>query len=415
MKENRLRITKITVTRDTITCTYRVSGPWSRYFYSDNIFCITYSDDISSVPESVAAIPFLCNILPIAWLNDGVIELDECDGDFYRSIPEFKKGYEAMYPMLTFSGELAAGAVIENGSQALKGSAAFFSGGVDAFSTLISHMEEKPRLLTLWGADIKLDNKQGWEKVSRHLHSTADLYGLGYVEIKSPFREFINEAALNELVKDSGDGWWHGFQHGIGLIGHAAPYLYAKGLKTVYIASSLSPGDQTPCASYPTIDDHVRFCGCRVVHDGFDYRRQDKVRSLCNFTRDTGTSIPLRVCWQSSGGTNCCKCEKCARTMLAIQAEGLCPSDFGFEWNTKTRKQIKYRLLKYERIKDYRWQPIIDRMRETHTTPGDRAEWGWLINKSIEELNNTAAKRMRHTKCWKLLRKIKRRLIGSGQ
>lgn len=93
---------------------------------------------------------------------------------------------------------------------------------------------------------------------------------------KTNFRSFINERKLNCLVKNSGDGWWHGFQHGIGLLGHGAPIAYLKGLKCIYIASSYTPKDNVTCASHPSIDNCVEFCNCHIIHDQYEYSRQEK-------------------------------------------------------------------------------------------------------------------------------------------
>ncbi len=81
---------------------------------------------------------------------------------------------------------------------------------------------------------------------------------------------------------ESGDGWWHGFQHGIQVIGHAAPITCLMGKSTVYFASSFTSKEKgiITCASDPTIDNHLRFCQVKVVHDGYEFDRQDKVRDL---------------------------------------------------------------------------------------------------------------------------------------
>ena len=74
-------------------------------------------------------------------------------------------------------------------------------------------------MLTLWGSDIKIDDQLGWNNVRKHVDETAMMFGLEKIYIKTNFRTFINEGMLNLLVVQSGDSWWHGFQHGIGLIG----------------------------------------------------------------------------------------------------------------------------------------------------------------------------------------------------
>ncbi|HIX19325.1 MAG TPA: hypothetical protein H9862_01830 [Candidatus Akkermansia intestinigallinarum] len=155
--------------------------------------------------------------------------------------------------------------------------ASFFSGGVDAFTTLIRHHEEKPILLTLRGSDIKLSDEAGWQVVHQHTLETAEQFNLPEpVFITSNFRTFLREGELTNLVKASGDNYWHGYQCGIGLIGHAAPIGYARRLKTVYIASSNTANVKVICASGPTIDNKVQWTPTSIVHDAYEWDRQQK-------------------------------------------------------------------------------------------------------------------------------------------
>ena len=77
---------------------------------------------------------------------------------FNESLGKVKQGFIDMYPMLSFQGSLEAKAIVEN-SFAITApkSAVFFSGGVDSNFTLISHLDEKPALMTIIGADVPLD------------------------------------------------------------------------------------------------------------------------------------------------------------------------------------------------------------------------------------------------------------------
>ena len=89
----------------------------------------------------------------------------------------------------------------------------------------------------------------------------------------------MDESKLTKLVeKYANDDWWHGFQHGIGLIGHAAPLAYLFNIDNLYIASSYTIKDKgkVTCASDPTIDNYVKFSDCHVIHDGYEYGRQEK-------------------------------------------------------------------------------------------------------------------------------------------
>lgn len=348
--KNRIEIDLPVINKNSIIYNYIVYGEWKEVFRLDNVFKIEYSCDVSGLPASVAIIPFLANLIPIAWVYDAEVYVPICDKDFYKSIPEVKKGYEEMYPMLHFGGTLNANAIEENCSKGCNRSIVFFSGGVDAFSTLISHKDEHPILVTLWGSDVFFDDVKGWNNVKNHISKTCRLFETDSILVKSSFRMFLNEGLLGECVKDSGDGWWHGFQHGIGLIGHAAPLVYIKGVEKVYIASTytIKEKGKVTCASDPAIDNHVRFCSSKVFHDGYDFNRQDKVHNIVIYSEEKKANIPVRVCWQSKGGRNCCACEKCWRTILGFYAEGANPVKYGFDYDDEMLINLSNKMQYYQ-------------------------------------------------------------------
>lgn len=345
MTRNVIKIEMPEIEGATIRYRYEVSGPWAEAFDLDQAFEAEYDVDVAGVPAGVAVIPLLSNVLPMAWVYDALIEVPVCDADFFACLPEVKRGYEGMYPMMRFGGELGAGAIEENRRPA-EGAICFFSGGVDAFNTLIQHVGEHPTLLTMRGADVKLGDAEGWVRVRSHGMTVARNFGVEFHEVTSTFRTFLREGVLTRLVAESGDEWWHGFQHGLGILGHAAPIAWALGKNSVYIASSNTAETRTEvtCASDPSIDDHVRYCGTQVHHDGFEFSRQDKVRNIVRYSQGTCTPISLRVCWESEGGSNCCACEKCARTILEVMAEGGDPRDYGFDYDDGQFNSLMHRL-----------------------------------------------------------------------
>lgn len=330
---NYIKLREINLTDSyTVLFSYSISTDLKRFF-TEKPFFIEYPKSINDVPKSILAIPFVCNVLPIIWLTDSLLELDELDEFFFESIAEFKKGYINMYPKAEFKGEIKVKRIVKNSYATNNKVAMFFSGGLDSVSTLISHLNENPILLSIWGSDISYDNESGWNLVHSAINEASEEFSLDEYVIKSTFREFDREQELTrEFSKYLGDGWWHGVKHGIGLLGNAAPLLYIMKISTVYIASSFSPkyGFNT-CASDPTIDNYVKFSGCSVVHDGYEYSRQDKINRIVSFSRLHHKKIQLHVCWESQQGSNCCRCEKCVRTIAGLWAEGEDPVDYGFE------------------------------------------------------------------------------------
>ena len=64
---NRIIIEHVSVSLHRIEVYYTVQGEIEKYFnLNEKCFWVEYTDDISSVPEGIAVIPFVCNVLPIA-------------------------------------------------------------------------------------------------------------------------------------------------------------------------------------------------------------------------------------------------------------------------------------------------------------------------------------------------------------
>ncbi len=334
----------------------------------------------------MAIIPFVCNILPILWITDSTLVVGQIDEDFYHSIPRIREGYAKMYPKVDFRGNIEAAEIVrERFSPGERRSLLFFSGGVDANSSLIAHRDESPCLMTIWGADITPDNETGWQKVHGHTVRTATEFGLPYVEVKSNFRTFLDPSRFGREKAKWDNSYWHRLQHGIGLIGHAAPYAFLKKMDTVYLASSYSPlarqSSGFACASDPTIDECLAFCGATVLHDQADLSRQDKVNAIVAWARTHHRKPALRVCWQSDGGENCCLCEKCHRTILALIVAGGDPNDYGFSVDAGKLKTIGKTI---SRKKDWHhniillWEELKQEYRKGNILPQYEPYLDWL-------------------------------------
>lgn len=340
--EKKIIVDKVKITSNRIEVNYTIEGEINKYFnHEEKCFWAEYTEDISSVPESIAVIPFVCNVLPIAWLSDAELVVNELDEEFYHSLFEVKHGYMLLSRMLEFKGKVTVNHIINNRYEPTKQSAVLFSGGVDAFTTLFRHLDENPVMITLRGADVKLSDVEGWKVVSEHVESTAKTFSLPQPEfVTSNFRMFINEGELSGLCSIAGDGWWHGYQHGIGIIGHAAPLAFIHRFNHIYIASSYTCDFPVICASDPVIDTHVNIADTEVKHDGYFMNRVDKVKLIVDTCERLSKNILLRVCWVSSGGHNCCNCEKCIRTIFNILSVGGNPKQYGFVLDSSQESQM---------------------------------------------------------------------------
>lgn len=346
---DKIIVNKVNVEHNKISVDYSVSNTLSKYFNLEEEFFVEFEENIEDVPKGIAVIPFVVNVLPIIWLTDSILELRELDETFYYSINEFKKGYIDMYENVNFKGKVIVKELVDCSYDPTGKCATFFSGGLDSYSTLVNHLDEKPDLVSLWGSDVTFEDEEGWHKVKNNIVEVGEKYSLKPVFIKSSFRRFINEGKLSDdFWRILGGGWWYKVQHGIGLIGHIAPYAWKYKLKKQYIASSeCEKNVEAQCASYPTIDNYIRFGNCEVIHDQFYFNRQDKMRYIINYCKESSDNIKLRVCWISTGGTNCCKCEKCYRTIMAILIEGENPNDYGFIVDKQVLRELKKYIVVY--------------------------------------------------------------------
>ena len=349
-----VKVTNISITDNKIGYEFETSPDLDLYFTKKNMY-VEYMDlenaDLESIPKSILVIPLFNNLLPMSWLCDYTLIVDELDKTLYESIDNIKDGYSRMYPALSFKGKLDVKKIVENTYDYENESISLFTYGVDSLATVLRNIDEKPILSTVWGADISLKSVKAWKNASKSIAEISDELGLENFFIKSDFRRFMNTDLLFEefLEKlDKTGNWWYAIQHGLALLGHSSILAYIFKVKHIFIASSHSYAENEllkreiiPCGSSPTLDNEFKFASCTAIHDAYELRRADKIDYIINFAKENNIHFNLRVCWHSSTGVNCSVCEKCARTLLYIMASKQDPEDYGFVVNDENMKKIE--------------------------------------------------------------------------
>ncbi len=286
-----------------------------------------YQIDVSNTPLSIAVIPFLSNLLPIAWYAGFSIEIDEVDEGFYLAQEKLKAEFSKRKNVGNTKGGLIAKKIIPNIIEGNKTSM-LFSGGVDAYATYIRIYDKNPDLITIHGADIEIEDHEQWNDFTSFIESEKLLENKKYY-IETNLREFYTYQV--ELLLDD-IGWWGKVQHGLALNGAVAPLSYINGYKSIYIASSYTDSIDIEWGSTPEIDREISWAnGFKVYHDGYDLKRQDKVDLIADFSTRTETKFKLRVCYSELRTEfNCSNCEKCFRTILGLILNDKNPNDYGF-------------------------------------------------------------------------------------
>lgn len=335
------------VDHNKVQCSFTCTKEIEKYFLETK-FWVEYDRPIDSVPHSLLVIPLLSNILPIVWASDTDLYVEELDFTFMQSLDAIKNSFQGLHSNVKFKGNVYADRQIENNSYSAHHSASLFSGGVDSLTTYIQRKEEKPYLISVWGADIELNNVKGWERVRHHLHAFGIRNHVTNVFVKSNLRSFLNHREIHTrfLRNTNYSSWWGPFQHGVGLLGLCAPISYTEGISKIYIPSTYSVHEpKLPWGSHPTIDNNVKWGKTSAIHEGYELTRQDKLKVISEFINNTDSSQQLRVCYKSESGTNCGKCEKCSRTMIGLILEGIDPNQHGFQMSAQRYHDIKSNLV----------------------------------------------------------------------
>lgn len=330
-------IKKVIVEKNDIKIDYVVSDGLKKFFNLNNKFHAHYYENIENVPKEVAVIPFVANVLPIIWLTDSELVVDSLEKNYADSIDSTRNAFNLMYKTDIFKGKVTIRKKIKIKSPSSSHiTSVFYSGGVDSTSSLVSCLEnnEKPLLITIWGTDVWDYNVDGFESLRENAEYTGNKYNLENLFIKTNFRKFIYEQELTESLLNGkiDDSWWRGIQHGIGLLGHVAPYAYTRNISVHNIPATLnSKNTNSTCGSFPTIDESVKFMDCEIKHEGYELDRLEKVKHVVDYFKQLKETFPLRVCYMDKGKKlNCCECEKCYLTIMELISLKQNPNDWGF-------------------------------------------------------------------------------------
>jgi hypothetical protein len=107
---------------------------------------------------------------------------------------------------------------------------------------------------------------------------------------------------------------WGKLSHGCALaaIGHAL----SQRINLVLIGASYDNKALIPWGSHPVTDPLLGSRQTKIIHYGSEYRRTEKITFLAKHKIALDN---LHVCYAEQSGKNCGKCEKCLRTMVALE------------------------------------------------------------------------------------------------
>jgi len=363
----------------------------SKYF-SNNIMYVIYDKHIEDVNNSILYITAVSSLINCAWTIGADIYVEELDKKYLDSLENVKSVFKRWYPKLPFSTKIHVDNIVSNSFNNER-CGLLFSGGVDSTFSYLRHRNEMPILITILGADIPIKKKKFWRDVKNRIEEYASREGAEIRFIKTNIRQLLNEGLLKKEYWRylRSFSWWGGFSHGIVQLSLCAPLSCVDQMGTIFIASTHWPDVKyIRWGSHPLIDNKVSWANVKVVNDGYDFSRQEKIKYLSNYIKSSGSHPSLRVCSSQFFDFNCSRCEKCLRTIVGLVLENIDPLECGFKLHENFFNRLRQNLvkgkLKLDDIGIVHWRSIQENIPEklNHNLYNSKEFFNWLKNYKIQ-------------------------------
>jgi hypothetical protein len=273
---------------------------------------------------SVNGDPFIAGLLLESMWQEEPLEIDALvSARLLNNIPELLAYYQMGEPLLKIIPVKAKPKEHKKGGELV---GCFFSGGVDSFFSYFHNRQKYKNdqhhqinhIFLVRGFDIPLDSSSDalWQETVRAVASVAKSFKLELVILQTNIREIIHNKTLRKNVYPP--DFWGISQHGSALC--AVGLLFAGKFNQIYIPATSTYSSLEPRGTHPLTDPLWSTEKLTFIHDGCYASRVNKLKVI---SKSKVVRRTLRVCWENPNNEyNCGRCEKCLRTMLALQMLG---------------------------------------------------------------------------------------------
>jgi len=343
-----------------LTSRVNASKDLRKYLKNDELF-IEYDDEIK-VDNSILNIPLTATVLPLAWLTGSDLHVSKLDKTFKESMDKLQLVFKEIHPDIPFKTEIIADKLVDNRiklDNTAQDVALLFSGGVDSTYSMIRNLEQKPRLIMLWGVDDfpYPENSEQWNHIYEVYKKRAYRLGLNINLVKTNISQIIYHKKINhnfhEMLHNGSVGAL--LQHSLPLLTPCAPLSFGRFRRLLIAASSGTSYnfEKYPWGSSPLTDETINWADLKVIHDG----AIDRAEKITGLIKEFHSSNPLQLrvclCKLDKAILNDSTCEKCLRTIAPLALAGIDPNTCGFNVD-----ETSFNLLK-EIIADGGLSPVL--------------------------------------------------------
>ena len=259
------------------------------------------SSDISLIPQAEG---FASALLLPALENKWNIAIDgTVDASWLMNVNQLMKIFQKWwgYEPIVFDCKC----VTERKASPLKDTALCFSCGIGSFYNLLHPPHSVTHLVFAQGYDMNLDDSTNLNIFKDSLLTICQKTNKIPVIIKTNLKEH----SLINKVK-----WGRCLGGSLVSLGY-----FMEGIGSFMLSASFPYTVNSPRGTHWLSDPLWSSCDLKVIHAGAEMRRLDKIQSL---VQEEMVQDYLRVCEEQHSAKNCSHCEKCLRTMLAIEQFG---------------------------------------------------------------------------------------------
>lgn len=338
---NKIVLQDISIDGSLVKYKFLVNQEMKRFFNTETMF-LRYEHNMTDVPLSILSIPFVNCMAGLSWLAGAMLFVDEIDETYYHAFKQLKVAYSELHDT-SLSGMFVPSIIRKNEIPKNDQFLLLFGGGVDCHSSYLRNRDRVSAVINIFGWSKNMnDFSEIDESDKKSTQLFADRFGINSFHVSTNFASQFNHKEINNvLCRKLHTSYWYGFLHSMAFLAISAPIAWLNKCSNLMIASSFTKDRaDVHCGSFITTDSEFKFAlNGHTLHDGFELNRQEKVKYLVEYQKQSGVSYPIQAC--SFNDRNCCTCEKCFRTIVELIAEGADPKDFGFYHNGSVTEHWK--------------------------------------------------------------------------
>ena len=286
----------------------------------------------SNIEISDSGNPWLAALLPMAATigEDLIINLP-VDPRLVDGAGDILRFWHAFEEMKTSIISIVPNGGLEVAQEYPGESASFFSSGVDAFYTAYKQPKAKYKIL-IHGFDLDIKKEAEFEYHCARISKLVDQMD----NIIIPIKANIRHTRWKETR-------WQALSHGAALAGIGL--LFEKQFSEIFVPSSSGVlSDLGIWGSHPLTDPLFSTSRTSIITSGDGVSRFEKVKYISQFKLVTDN---LHVCVRGKDGSgqdevNCSHCEKCYRTMIALELAGCLEKCDLFDVDKYNYEEIPY-------------------------------------------------------------------------